>query len=36
MFVGALTEIEQQAQTQKGEQVSSPQPFECWSWSEVC
>lgn len=35
MEVGVFTEIEQQLQTQKGEQLSSPQPFECWSWSEI-
>lgn len=33
---GVLTEIEQQLQTQKGEQVSSPHPFECCSWSDIC
>jgi len=33
---GTSIAIEQQLQTQKGGQVSSPQPLECWSWSEMC
>ena len=35
-FVGTSNAIEQQLQMQKGVQVSSPHPLECWSWSEVC
>lgn len=36
MLEGIFTEMEQQLQTQKGVQVSSPQPLECCSWSDTC
>jgi len=35
-LVGTSNAIEQQLQMQKGVQRSSPQPLECWSWSEIC
>ena len=35
-LAGTSNAIEQQLQMQKGVQVSSPQPLECWSWSEMC
>ena len=33
-FTGASNTEEQQLHTQKGEQRSSLQVLECWSWSE--
>lgn len=33
-FSVAFIIVEQQLQTQNGEQASSPQLSECWSWSE--
>ena len=35
-FSVAFIIVEQQLQTQNGEQASSPQLLECWSWSETC
>jgi len=34
--VGISNAIEQQLQMHNGVHVSSPQPLECWSWSEIC
>lgn len=36
VLLGMFIETEQQLQTQKGVQVSSPQLFECLSWLDTC